>query len=104
MRFVNPATGGSPMPTMAAFMQLLPAGFSGVPSRQTDAAVYCVVEGRGRTRVGETTFEWGPRDIFVIPSWAPAFHEALEDAVLFSMSDRPTQQALGLWREQAPAE
>jgi gentisate 1,2-dioxygenase len=103
MRFINPATGGPPMPTMSAFMQLLPAGFSGAPYRQTDAAVYSVVEGRGRTRVGDATLEWGPRDIFVLPSWTPAAHEANEDAVLFSMSDRPTQQALGLWREQVPA-
>jgi gentisate 1,2-dioxygenase len=30
----------------------------------------------------------------------PVAHEAAEDAVLFSMSDRPAQQALGLWREE----
>ncbi len=29
MRFVNPATGGYPMPTIGAFMQLLPKGFRG---------------------------------------------------------------------------
>ena len=103
MRFVNPATGGPPMPTMSAFMQLIPRGFGGTPYRQTDAAVYSVVEGRGRTRIGDTTLDWGPRDIFVVPSWVPTAHEALEDSVLFSMSDRPTQQALGLWREQVPA-
>ena len=28
-------------------------------------------------------------------------HEAQEEAVLFSLSDRPAQKALGLWREQA---
>ena len=27
MRFINPATGGAPMPTIGAFMQLLPKGF-----------------------------------------------------------------------------
>jgi len=27
MRFVNPSTGGSPLPTIATFIQLLPAGF-----------------------------------------------------------------------------
>ena len=27
LRYVNPATGGSPMPTIGAFMQLLPGGF-----------------------------------------------------------------------------
>ena len=103
MRFIDPATGGYPMPTLGAFMQLLPAGFYGGRYRQTDATVYCVVEGHGRTRIGDTTLEWQPRDVFVAPSWVPIAHEAMEDAVLFSMSDRPTQQALGLWREQVPA-
>ena len=102
MRFVNPATGGYPMPTIGAFMQLLPAGFRGTPYRQTDAAIFVVVEGHGRTRVGDTTYAWGPRDIFVAPSWAPLSHEAQDDAVLFSLSDRPAQRALGLWREQVP--
>lgn len=99
MRFVNPATGGYPMPTIGAFMQWLPRGFAGAIYRQTDAAVYCVVEGRGRSRIGDEIFQWGPRDIFMAPSWAPVSHQADEDATLFSMSDRPAQQALGLWRE-----
>jgi gentisate 1,2-dioxygenase len=103
LRFVNPATGGYPMPTMAAFLQLLPKAFRGRPYRQTDAAVYCVAEGQGRTQVGDTTFDWQPRDVFVAPSWVPIAHEATEEAVLFSFSDRATQQALGLWREQVPA-
>ncbi|HLG55644.1 MAG TPA: gentisate 1,2-dioxygenase [Vicinamibacterales bacterium] len=102
MRFVNPASGGYPMPTIGAFMQLLPAGFSGRTYRQTDATIFVVVEGHGRTRVGDTTHAWGPRDIFVAPSWAPLTHESQGDAVLFSISDRPAQKALGLWREQAP--
>jgi gentisate 1,2-dioxygenase len=103
MRFVNPASGGHALPTIGAFMQLLPKGFRGQPYRQTDGAIYCVVEGKGRSVVGDRTFDWGPRDIFVAPSWAPVSHEADEEAVLFSMSDRPAQQALGLWREQIPA-
>lgn len=102
MRFVNPVTGGYPMPTIGAFLQLLPAGFRGQPYRQTDAAIFVVVEGHGRSRIGDTTYSWGPRDIFVAPSWAPLSHEAQDDAVLFSLSDRPAQQALGLWREKVP--
>jgi gentisate 1,2-dioxygenase len=102
MRFANPATGGYTMPTIGAFMQFLPAGFTGTAYRQTDATIYVVVEGEGRTRIGGQTYEWRPKDIFVIPSWAPITHEAAKDAVLFSLSDRPAQQALGLWREQVP--
>jgi gentisate 1,2-dioxygenase len=29
-------------------------------------------------------------------------HETQEESVLFSFSDRPVQQVLGLWREEAP--
>jgi gentisate 1,2-dioxygenase len=88
---------------MAAFLQWLPRGFTGQVSRSTDAAVYCVVEGRGRTSVGGTELHWGPRDVFVTPSWSPVRHFADDDAILFSLSDRPAQEALGLWREAEAA-
>jgi gentisate 1,2-dioxygenase len=102
MRYINPATGGYPMLTIGAFMQFLPQGFRGEAYRSTDATIYSVVEGTGSTTIAGTTFEWQPRDIFVVPSWAPVWHSAASDAVLFSMSDRPAQIALNLWREQAP--
>jgi gentisate 1,2-dioxygenase len=73
-----------------------------VPYRATDSTVYSVAEGRGRSRIGDTTYTWGPRDVFVVPSWMRVAHEAEDESVLFSFSDRPAQQALGLWREQAP--
>ena len=102
MQYINPSTGGPAMPTIGAFIQLMPAAFSGAEHRSTDATVYCVVEGRGRTRVGERVFEWEPNDVFVVPSWLPYAHEAAQqDCVLFSFSDRPAQQALGLWRESS---
>ena len=100
MQYANPATGGYPMPTIAAFIQLLPSGFRGAAYRSTDGTVYCVVEGRGSSRVGDSSFEWAPGDIFVVPSWCKVAHETDEDAVLFSYSDRPVQKALGWWREE----
>jgi gentisate 1,2-dioxygenase len=101
LQYVNPATGGYPMPTIAAFLQLLPKGFSGELYRSTDSTIYNVVEGHGASRIGGTTFTWGPRDIFVVPSWQKVSHEAHDDAVLFSASDRAAQKALGVWREEA---
>src|SRR5262245_43863553 len=79
--FGNPADGGHPLPTIAAFLQLLPKGFGGAPYRGTDATVHHVIEGRGHTQIGETTLTWQPHDIFVAPSWATIAHEADEDAV-----------------------
>ena len=101
MSYRDPVSGGAPTPTMAAFLTWFPRGFEGQPSRATDASVYCVVEGRGRSVVGTETLEWGPRDVFVTPSWVPVRHFADEEAIVFSISDRPAQQALGLWRESA---
>ncbi|WP_457280370.1 gentisate 1,2-dioxygenase [Polaromonas sp. P5_D5] len=104
LRYVNPATGGSPMPTMATFMQRLPAGFEGKSWRQTDGAVFSVVEGTGSVSIerdGKTsTFEFGPCDHFVIPSWHTAQLRSAQGCVLFSFSDRPVHQALGIHREE----
>ncbi len=99
LQYTNPATGGSPMPTIAAYTQFLPSGFKSEPYRSTDGTVYCVVEGRGSSRIGDQTIPWGPHDVFVVPSWSKVQHEPAEDSVLFSFSDRPAQKALGLWRE-----
>ncbi len=101
MRYSNPVTGGYPMTTIAAFIQLLPKGFHTAPYRSTDATIFVAVEGRGRTRIGaDFVVEWQPRDIFVVPSWKPVAHEAADEAVLFSFSDRPVQEALHLFREE----
>ena len=100
MQYANPATGGYPMPTIAAFIQLLPAGFKGRRHRSTDGTVFSVVEGRGRSKIGKEVFDWGPKDLFVVPSWHEVSHEAQEETVLFSFSDRPVQKALGIWREE----
>ncbi len=100
MKYVNPLTGDHAMPTMAAFMQLLPRGFDGAVYRSTDAMVYVCVEGSGDSIIDDKVYSWGPRDIFVVPGWCRHQHRVTSgDAVLFSFSDRATQQKLGLWRE-----
>jgi len=103
LQYLNPANGKSPLPTIGAYLQLLPKGFDGQPYRSTDATTFCVAEGHGTSRISEKTFTWGPRDIFVVPSWHPVSHQATEEAVLFSFSDRPAQQSLGIWREDTTA-
>lgn len=99
LRYTNPVTGGYAMPTIGTFIQLLPKGFKTSRYRSTDATVVVAFEGRGRTRVGDQILEWGPKDIFVVPSWCWVTHEADEETVLFSFSDRPIQEKLDLFRE-----
>jgi gentisate 1,2-dioxygenase len=102
LRYVNPTTGDWAMPTMGTAMQLLPRGFSGTAYRSSDSTVYVVVEGKGRTKVEDEILEWREHDVFVVPSWRQYRHMATDDAMLFSFSDLPVQEKLGLWRENRP--
>ncbi|QLC73097.1 gentisate 1,2-dioxygenase [Pseudomonas sp. LPB0260] len=99
LRYVNPTTGGWAMPTIATFMQILPRGFRGQTYRSTDATVFSVVEGKGSVRIAGERFDFQDKDIFVVPSWAAVSFQTDEDCVLFSYSDRPVQEALGILRE-----
>src|SRR5260370_39502747 len=92
LKFSNPETGDFAMPTIGTFIQLLPKGFKTARYRSTDATVFAAIEGKGRSRVGEQTFEWGPRDLFVVPSWQWVTHEADEHSVLFIFPNRPLPQ------------
>jgi gentisate 1,2-dioxygenase len=100
LRYINPMTGGSPMPTIGACMQLLPKGFSGLRHRSTDGTVYSVVEGHGAVTIAGQRFAFAPRDTFVVPSWAAVSFDAPDDVVLFSFSDRPVLEAMGVLREE----
>ncbi|HEY5624055.1 MAG TPA: cupin domain-containing protein, partial [Gammaproteobacteria bacterium] len=104
MEFVDPTTGGSAIPTISTFMQLVPEGFETETYRSTDGAVFCVIEGHGTVKIGsgddQRSFEFGPRDIFCVPCWFPYSIRATEEAVIFSASDRVVQTKLNVWREQ----
>ncbi|HEY2338597.1 MAG TPA: gentisate 1,2-dioxygenase [Burkholderiales bacterium] len=100
MEYINPTTGGHAMPTIAAFLQLLPKGFRTQAYRCTDGTIYSVVEGAGRATIAGEKYDFEPRDTFVVPSWVPLTLEAKDEVALFSFSDRPGQEAMGLWREK----
>lgn len=100
LRYVNPANGKHPFPTMAVFMQLLPSGFAGQGYRCTDGTVFCVVEGTGSVTVGDEVHSFVPHDIFVIPPWYSYRLNSNSEVVLFSYSDRAGQELLGFWKEE----
>jgi gentisate 1,2-dioxygenase len=100
LRYVNPATGASPMPTIGAFAQLLPAGFETKPYRATDSTVYVCLEGSGSAEINGVAVDFALNDVFVVPSWHTLRLRAGQETILFSFSDRPMQRMLGLWREE----
>lgn len=99
LEFVNPCTGDSVSPTLSAFAQLIPGGFSAKPVRSTDGQVIVATEGAGCVTVGDTRYDLREGDIVVAPAWLPRVFAASSDLVLFSFSDRAAQTRLGLWRE-----
>jgi len=100
MQYVNPSNGQSVMPTVGCYLQLLPGGFRGEGYQSSASWIYSVVEGKGRTVVDGEVLEWGPRDTFVVPGWSPHHHEVDGDAFVFSFTERPVHEKLGLYRER----
>ena len=58
------------------------------------------LEGGGEASIGDAAWRFQANDVFVVPSWHALQLRADRDALLFSFSDRPVQQALGAWREE----
>jgi gentisate 1,2-dioxygenase len=104
VEYTHPRTGRSVLPTMACLIQMLRPAERTRAHRHTGSAVYYVVCGTGETVIDGCRFAWGPGDIIALPSWALHEHanlSARQDAILFSIQDRPVLEALGLYREEA---
>ncbi len=101
MRYVNPLTGGPVMPMLDCYRMRLPAGGASQPQRTTWNRICLVVEGEGRSTIGDRTFEWSQHDVFTIPHWTWATHTARGgEADFFIVSDYAVFEAMGLVREE----
>ncbi len=103
LEFCDPVTGQSVMPTLSYTAQLLRPGETTLAHRHTANAIYCVIEGSGRTVVDDTTLEWNRNDAFCVPAWSWHSHvngSTEDDAVLYSVTDTPTLKKLALYREE----
>ncbi len=103
LEYPNPQTGGPVMPTMSCRVQMRRKGEKLKARRVTGSSVFHVVQGKGRTVIDGKPFDWEKGDIIALPSWAQHAHAntGTEDAILFSISDRPVIETLGFYREQA---
>jgi gentisate 1,2-dioxygenase len=104
LEYTHPQTGGSVLPTMGCWIQMVRPRERLRAHRHTGSAVYYVVQGTGETIIDGCRFAWGKGDILALPSWALHEHanvSARAAAVLFSIQDRPVLEALGLYREEA---
>ena len=101
IRYVNPATGGAVMPTLDCYAARVPRGSPTRTKRATYNVICLVVAGEGRSCIGEHSFEWSEHDVFTIPHWTFARHEAKGgDADLFMVTDKSAFERLDLVREE----
>jgi gentisate 1,2-dioxygenase len=107
MEYVNPLTGGSTLPTLSCWIQMLKPGQRTQSHRHTSTVLYHAFCGSGTTVINGTPFRWEKGDSFVVPLWhwhEHANNSAGDDAILFSMNDAPVLKPFGLYREQGPGE
>lgn len=92
--------GGAIASTLGAAALRVDAGATTAPLRETASAIYHVIEGRGESRIGDTTLAWERGDTFCIPSWTRTTHTNAGDAraYLFRFDDRPLLRALSWYR------
>lgn len=109
LEYAHPLTGGPTMPTIGCWVQMIPPGEITTPHRHTSSAIYHVVQGQGVTTVGKSRaasrqLSWGAHDCFFVPSWNWHHFEnqsKTEPAIIFSVTDRPVLESLGLFREES---
>jgi len=101
LRYVNPATGGPVLSRLDCYLLGLSRGKPTRRYRTTSNAVCFVVEGSGKSTIGDVTIEWETNDIFTLPHWSWISHVADTDkATIFQSTDRDVMRRLELLREE----
>ena len=103
LRFRDPARGGDVMPTMRCEMRRLLPGAVTTADRQTGTRVSAVLDGHGVVELGGRSFDLAAGDVFVVPSWCTHRLQAQSRMDVFTTSDSPVLEALGLHRREQVA-
>ncbi len=96
VRYVDPVSGGAVMPSLDCYVKRV--GNRTKRRRATYSQVCLVVSGEGQSVIGDSTFEWTQNDVFTIPHWTWAEHQASAGADLFLVTDRSVYEAMDLVR------
>lgn len=100
VRFTNPTTGGDALTTIRTEMHRLRAGSSTRSARTSASAVWQVFEGSGTAIVNGDALDLVRGDVLAVPSWTELSVRAHETMDLFSFSDAPIVEKLGLLRSE----
>jgi gentisate 1,2-dioxygenase len=88
--------------TLGGSAERLNAGKTSPTTRTTASSVYHVVEGYGKSRIGNETIVWKKGDTFCVPAWHSLSHAAGDETVyLYRFHDEPMLKALGFFRSES---
>lgn len=100
LRYRDPSRDRDVMPTLRCEMRRVVAGHTTATDQQTGTRVCAVLDGNGTVRLGGQELPLSPGDVFVVPSWCEHQVEATSTLNIFTTSDAPVLDALGLFRRK----
>ena len=103
VRYANPINGGPVLPTMGANLALLPKGFKGEKYRATDGTIFVCVEGQGHHHGRRQGAGVGPERRLRGAAVEALFAQGGEGIGAVLDLRPPSQEALGIWREDTRA-
>ena len=100
VRYVDPTTGEPAIPTLDCYLWQLAKANPTTSFRSSANCVFAVVEGEGISEIGDRSIRWQKNDVFTVPHWTWASHQASAGARLFYFTDREVLRRLNWLREE----
>jgi gentisate 1,2-dioxygenase len=75
------------MPTVAIKVHAWPVGWRNRPYRRSVNTAYVVLEGHGRSTIGEREMSWEFGDTIAAPAWSRIEHQTSSNAIVVALSD-----------------
>jgi gentisate 1,2-dioxygenase len=104
VRYTNPATGADALATMRMEMHRLAAGAVSATRRSVGSSVWQVFDGDGTFELDGRAVDVSRGDVIAVPSWCPLRVRTRSGFEVFSFSDAPVYEALGLATPEVAAE
>ena len=101
VRYTSPADGGPVIRSMDCYAWELAKDRETRSVRTTANAIVMVVEGEGRSTIGDRTIHWAEHDVFTVPHWNWTAHSAVsQTARLFVYTDREVLRLFNFLRDE----
>jgi gentisate 1,2-dioxygenase len=101
LEYRNPVTGGPALATIGCALRGVAAGTRTPRRRETAGSVRFVAQGAGTLIIDDRPYHVRTNDVVAVPAWRwHEIHAGHDELVLFEITDRPVQDAFGLFRAE----